>query len=183
MHFVGNRAIILGDGRRSIQLYYNPGYTALSAIIPIIFLFFGFLLAERKVKNTSVKMLYVKTVGCGIIAGIAIMGMHYIGNFGTDNYDLYNRPACIIGAAVISMSACTFALTLFFHQKEHWINQWWRRWICACVLAAAVSGMHWVASIGTTYQLKSFRSDEDNSLNNNLIVAVAMVRFLGISVL
>ena len=37
MHFVGNRAIILGDGCKEIQLYYNPSFTALSVFLPIIF--------------------------------------------------------------------------------------------------------------------------------------------------
>lgn len=173
MHFVGNRAIIMGDGSREIQLYYNAGYTALSVFLPIIFLFFGFTIAEHY--NRSTRALYIALVPSGFIAGLAIVGMHYIGNLGTSNYRLINEVDFIIGAAAIAVGACWISLTLFFHFKQHWINSLWRRMMCSTLLAGAVSGMHWVASIGTKYQLVGYHQGSGGSRNTNLIVAVVMV--------
>ncbi|OCK85333.1 hypothetical protein K432DRAFT_377690 [Lepidopterella palustris CBS 459.81] len=173
MHFVGNRAIILGDGAREIQLYYNAGFTILSMILPIMFLFFGFSVAERF--SQTKKSLYISLIVTGLAAGLAITAMHYIGNFGTTNYKLSNKVGFILGAAAIAIFACWFAFTLFFHQKEHWINTWWRRALIAGILAGTVSGMHWTASVGTTYQLRNYQHGSITSRNQNAIIAVVMV--------
>ncbi|OCL09308.1 hypothetical protein AOQ84DRAFT_24323 [Glonium stellatum] len=172
MHFVGNRAIVLGDGKNEIQLYYNPGFTALSVFLPIIFLFFGFAVAERFTRTK--RSLYLALTVTGLAAGLAITGMHYIGNFGTTNYYLYNNKSHIVGAAAIAVVACWFSFTLFFHQKEHWINTGWRRVLIACLLAGAVSGMHWTATVGTKYELRGYHRGSGADRNNNLIVATAM---------
>lgn len=173
MHFTGNRAIELGDGKKEIQLYYNEGWTALSAIMPIIFLFGGFTIAERY--NRTKRSLYISLIITGIAAGLSITGMHYIGNFGTNNYDLQNSSKHILGAASIAVVACWVSFTIFFHQREHWINYWWRRALCACLLAGTVSGMHWTASIGTSYKLRSYHSGSEFERNRNLIVAIVLV--------
>ena len=174
MHFVGNRAIVLGDGKNEIQLYYNPGFTALSVFLPIIFLLFGFAVAERFTRTK--RNLYGALTVTGLAAGLAITGMHYIGNFGTTNYYLSNNKSYIVAAAAIAVVACWFSFTLFFHQKEHWINTWWRRVLIACLLAGAVSGMHWTATVGTKYELRGYHTGSGADRNNNLIVAVTMVR-------
>ena len=173
MHFVGNRAIVLGNGEAELQLYYSPSYTALSAFLPIIFLFGAFMIADLKQKKSQLLFLYLCL--SGFVAGLSITGMHYVGNFGIVNYKLENPIAHIIGAAAIAIISCIIALTLFFLQKEMWINSLWRRIVCAIVLASAVSGMHWVASIGTRYTLTQGRKGSVTERNTNLIVAVVMV--------
>lgn len=173
MHFVGNRAIELGDGSKEIQLYYSPGFTALSVFLPVIFLFIGFAVAERF--NRTTRSLYLSLGITGIFAGLAIVGMHYIGNFGTTTYNLQNDYRHIIGAALIATFSCYVAITLFFHQKEQWINTWWRRIPVAAILATAVCGMHWTAAAGTRYRLRQFYHGAEQARNNNLIVAISLV--------
>ncbi|KAK7732892.1 hypothetical protein SLS57_000835 [Botryosphaeria dothidea] len=172
MHFVGNRAIELGDGSKEIQLYYSPGFTALSVFLPVIFLFIGFAVAERF--NRTTRSLYLSLGITGIFAGLAIVGMHYIGNFGTTTYNLQNDYRHIIGAALIATFSCYVAITLFFHQKEQWINTWWRRIPVAAILATAVCGMHWTAAAGTRYRLRQFYHGAEQARNNNLIVAISL---------
>jgi NO-binding membrane sensor protein with MHYT domain len=173
MHFVGNRAIILGDGSKEIQLYYNPGFTALSAVLPIIFLFCGLTTVE--VRRPGQPFFWHALVVAGIVAGLAITGMHYVGNFGVSNYRLHFPAGYIIGAAAIAICASITALTLFFYFKERWINSWPRRLVCACLLAGAVSGMHWVASIGTTYTLTEAAANASSTgRDTNLIVAIVI---------
>ncbi|EOD51518.1 putative mhyt domain signaling protein [Neofusicoccum parvum UCRNP2] len=172
MHFVGNRALELGDGSKEIQLYYSPGFTALSVFLPVVFLFVGFYVAERF--NRTRRSLYLSLGITGIFAGLAIVGMHYIGNFGTTTYHLDNDPRYIIGAALIATFSCYVAITLFFHQREQWINTWARRFPVAAILATAVCGMHWTAAAGTRYRLKEFYHGQEQARNNNLIVAISL---------
>jgi NO-binding membrane sensor protein with MHYT domain len=175
MHFVGNRAIVLGDGRKELQLYYNPGYTTLSVILPIVFLFFGFTVVEFR--QPGQRFFWPFLLVSGLIAGLAITGMHYIGNLGISNYILRNPPRYIIGAAAVAIFASITALALFFYFKERWINSLPRRMICASVLACAVSGMHWLATVGTTYTLVKEKSNVSNqSRDSTLIVAIVIVR-------
>lgn len=173
MHFVGNRAIIMGDGSLPIQLYYNSGFTALSVFLPIIFLFFGFTTVEFR--QPGQRFFWPMLVIAGIMAGLAITGMHYVGNFGISNYRLTNPAGWVVGAAAIAISASVIALTLFFYFKERWINSWARRLMCASLLAGAVSGMHWTASVGTRYQLTGVVQNGQASRDTNLIVAIVVV--------
>ncbi|KAF2665308.1 hypothetical protein BT63DRAFT_61459 [Microthyrium microscopicum] len=170
MHFVGNRAIILGDGRPELQLYYSPGFTALSVFLPIVFLFFGFSLVQfRTPEETAFWPLLIVT---GVITGLAITGMHYVGNFGISNYDLGNPAAYVVGAAAIAIVASIIALSLFFYFKERWLNTIFRRMACSVLLAGAVSGMHWLATVGTTYRLRYWVVNRTYDRNVNLIVAM-----------
>jgi len=176
MHFVGNRAIILGNGNKAIQLYYNPGFTALSAFLPIIFLFCGLTTVE--VRRPGQRFFWPALVVAGIVAGLAITGMHYVGNFGISNYRLHFPAGYIVGAAAIAICASIAALSLFFYFKERWINSLPRRLVCSCLLAGAVSGMHWVASVGTTYTLlNSTPNTSSDGRDTTLIVAIVIVSF------
>ena len=177
MHFVGNRAIILGQGQSNLQLVYSPGFTALSVFLPIIFLFIGFFIADRESqKHRGRWRLTVFLCISGIAAGLSIVGMHYVGNFGILNYRLSYSPKYIGGAIIVAVVDATGALAFFFSMKELWINKWWSRLMTAIFLATAVSGMHWVASIGVSYKIKVARTaDAGGARNINLIIAVAIV--------
>jgi NO-binding membrane sensor protein with MHYT domain len=173
MHFVGNRAITLGDGNSNIQLDYNPGFTALSAFLPIIFLFFALSLFE--LRQPSDRSFWPILVFAGFIAGFSITGMHYVGNFGISNYQCHNPAAYVIGAAAIAIVASIVALSLFFYFREKWVNSFPKRMASSALLAGAVSGMHWLASIGTTYTLKKAVTWTKDTRNINLIVAIICV--------
>jgi NO-binding membrane sensor protein with MHYT domain len=174
MHFVGNRAITMGDGAVEIQLYYNSGYTALSVFLPIVFLFIS--VTTMEFRQPSQRFFWPSLALSGIIAGLAITGMHYVGNFGISNYKLANPAEYVVGSAAIACAASVTALALFFYFKERWINSWIRRLACAFLLAGAVSGMHWTATVGTRYTLASFHDvSSTTSRDTNLIVAIVVV--------
>lgn len=172
MHFVGNRAIILGNGDDSLQLYYNSGFTALSAFIPIIVLFIGLTTVE--VRQPGQRYFWPALLVAGTVAGLAIVGMHYIGNFGINNYRLHFPVGYVLGAVAIAIGASIAALSLFFYFQERWINSPPRRFACALLLAGAVSGMHWVASVGTQYERLNVIPGPGTSRNTNLIVAIVI---------
>jgi NO-binding membrane sensor protein with MHYT domain len=179
MHFVGNRAIILGDGEEEIQLYYSSGYTAISAILPVVVIFLGLLIADRFYKGskhacTRYSALFV----CGICAGAAVTEMHYLGNNGTTNYRLQLSWPHVFGAAGIAVGACLISFGLFFHWSGHWVNFIWRRIVVACFLALAVSGMHWTAAAGTWYEIRGYHEGPGQERNINLIIALCLVKFI-----
>lgn len=72
MHFVGNRAIILGDGEEEIQLYYSSTYTAVSAILPVVVIYLGLLIADKFYNRKRALVRYSALVVCGVCAGAAV---------------------------------------------------------------------------------------------------------------
>jgi len=175
MHFVGNRAIVLGDGEEQIQLYYNSSFTAVSAVLPIVVIFLGFLVADRfhqGNKNSTTR--YAALTLCGMLSGAAVTEMHYLGNQGTTNYRLVPRWKFVVGAALIAVCACVVSFSLFFHWSRHWMNNIWRRFLVACALAIAVSGMHWTGAAGTSYELRGYHTGPGKARNINLIIAICL---------
>lgn len=149
MHYVGNRALIMADDAPTLQIEYRSGYTAGSFFLPISLVgiaFYTFGVTE------TVDILW--TLTGGFLVGTSICGMHYVSQQGIANYDLSYSKAHVVGAAMIAIVASTVALGLFFYLTSRWPNSWSRRLLCAALLAAAVSGMHWVATVGTHYRLK-----------------------------
>lgn len=152
MHFIGNRAIVLGHGESDQQLIYSPGWTFLSCILPVLGLAIAFYIAELGIKSFIFRRLL--DIVSGVLAGLSIVGMHYVGNLGALNYTLAYPARYIVAACIIAVGDCIIALALFFYFKEKWIGVFWKRLLCAFLLAIAVCGMHYTASIGCTYRLR-----------------------------
>lgn len=197
MHFVGNRAIVLGDGEDAIQLYYSEltvvftfiwvteanivaslgaTYTAVSAILPVVVIFIGLLIADRFYRGGKGAVVrFASLLVCGLCAGAAVTEMHYLGNNGTTNYHLHLNWAFVIGAALIAVGACVLSFGLFFHWSKLWMNNIWRRTLVACFLALAVSGMHWTAAAGTWYEIRGYHVGPGQQRNTNLIISLCLV--------
>ncbi|KAG4301355.1 hypothetical protein PCK1_002281 [Pneumocystis canis] len=147
MHFLGNRAIIFHNGLPEYQLAYNMGFTALSFFLPVLVLLLAYLLIGTNEKVSRMRILIGGTFG-----GLAICGMHYTGQAGISNYMASYNIGYVIGSVIIAVCATVFTLMLFFTLQSKWINSWWKLAGCSFLLATAVSGMHWIASLGTTYR-------------------------------
>jgi NO-binding membrane sensor protein with MHYT domain len=158
MHFLGNRSIALAAGQTRLQLVYDPRYTGLSCVLPVIGLTVAFQLAELR------------------MAGLSIVSMHYVGNLGVSNYKLIYPKRYVVGACIFAFGDSTIALALFFYFKERWISVCWKRCLCALLLAVGVCGMHFTASVGCQYQLKRIPSEvAPDARNTPVIVAATMV--------
>ena len=127
-------------------MVYSPAYTVGSLLLAIGVVGIAFL-----VLSSSESLSPLKIVIGGIICGAAICGMHYVGQLGLINYWNVWDSRYILGSAAIAVVAATAALGIFFWQKSIWTNALWKRLLCACCLAAAVSLMHWVSILGTSY--------------------------------
>jgi NO-binding membrane sensor protein with MHYT domain len=174
MHYIGNRAIVLGDGHLGIQIAYNQGFTALSFFVPIIVLLAAFMAVGSDDKISRVRL----PVG-GALAGLAICGMHYLGQAGISNYTCIYSVGYVVGSAVIAVFASITALSVFFALRAAWTDSWWKRAMCAVILGCAVFGMHWVASVGTKYRLKTANPGKSHDIprNSTVIVIIVLVWF------
>ncbi|KAI9769297.1 MAG: hypothetical protein M1839_003774 [Geoglossum umbratile] len=171
MHYVANRAIILLDANDiGTQISYNAGYTTLSFFVPILVLFASFSLL-----GTNETTSKVRVVVSGTLAGLAICGMHYLGQAGISNYYCSYRIPNVVGAAVIAVFASITALAVFFALRAAWTNSWWKRAMCAVVLAGAVSGMHWTAALGTQYRFRARVADSQQNLTGKQTVTMVII--------
>jgi NO-binding membrane sensor protein with MHYT domain len=170
MHFVGNRAVVLGNDERVLQIEYNSGFTALSFFVPILVLLAAFTAVGVNDKVSKIRVLFG-----GTLAGLAICGMHYLGQAGIDNYTCIYQVGNVIGAAVIAVIASVTALSVFFVLRASWTNSWWKRALCAIILAGAVSGMHWLATVGTNYRLIATSTGRNGKISRDQTVIVVIV--------
>ncbi|KAI9829072.1 MAG: hypothetical protein M1832_000095 [Thelocarpon impressellum] len=170
MHFIGNRAIVLGRGQPSLQIIYNSGFTALSFFIPILVVLTAFLAI-----GSNERVGKCRVVLGGTIAGLAMCGMHYLGQAGIANYTSVYAAVNIAASAVIAIITSITTLTIFFVLRAAWTNSWWKRALCAILLAGTVSGMHWVASVGTQYRFRyAMDAQQHVSRDQTAIIVIAL---------
>jgi NO-binding membrane sensor protein with MHYT domain len=172
MHFIGNRAVQLDNDNG--QIGYSSGFTAISFFLPIIVLLAAFYLLAVTSSKAGGYFLAIS----GILTGTAVCGMHYVGELGIVNYHCSYRVANVVGAGFIAVIASLVALSIFFRLQETWTHTWWKRSLCGAILAGAVSGMHWTAAVGTSYQPKGTGHLQSTlmSRTQTVIVCTALVR-------
>jgi NO-binding membrane sensor protein with MHYT domain len=175
MHFIGNRAIIMVEGQPEMQIVYNTGFTSVSFFLPIVVLSGAFYLLGV---SDRINRYYIAFAG--VLMGVAIGAMHYVGQLGISNYHCTYRVANVIGASVISIVASMIALSVFFKLRETYTDSWWKRVVCGLLLACSVSGMHWTATVGTWYRFKGIGSTPTDPLSRTqtVIVCTTLVRSL-----
>ncbi len=172
MHFIGNRAIILGNGEQEIQIAYNRGYTALSGLVPIVVLFVSF-----GVIGSNEVISIVRIALGGILAGLGSCSVYYLGQAGILNYDCTYSVASVVGSALVAIVVSVGSLGVFFFFRSSWDAIWWKRASCAFLLAGAVSGMNWLACTGTSYRLKTVlpSTSQDISTTTPVIIIIILV--------
>ncbi|KAL4794512.1 hypothetical protein BDV19DRAFT_399331 [Aspergillus venezuelensis] len=170
MHFIGNRAIVLGDGDDKIQVLYSMSFTGVSFVLPVCVLLAAFYAA-----GTSEKAGYTRIFTGGLLTGGSVCGMHYVGQLGISNYQCSYQAGNVAGSAIIAIVASTAALGIFFRWRASWTNRWWRRVVCGCLMAVAVSGMHWTAAVGTTYKEHDPSASRGGQLSRTQTVIICSV--------
>ena len=109
------------------------------------------------------------------MSGTAICGMHYLGLGGTANYQPVVAWRYVLGSAVVAVFASTVALGTSFYLKSTWTATWWKRMLCALLLAVAVSSSHWIATVGTDYRFKADADETKNGLSRDTTVIVVLI--------
>lgn len=173
-HFIGNRAIVLAHGEPSLQISYSAGFTVLSFFIPVVVLLMAFTAVG--VGDNSSPYSWTRIVGGGSLAGVAICGMHYMGDASISNYASAYNAGYVVGSAFIAITASIVALAVFFVFRHAWADSWWKTGLSAVVLAGAVSGMHWCGVMGTRYKLRRAEAGDNSvSMNKSVIVVIVLV--------
>ncbi|KAK2684381.1 hypothetical protein QWA68_016791 [Fusarium oxysporum] len=167
MHFTGNRAIHLANGEPEMQVAYSKGFTALSFFIPILFLLSAFLAI-----GTIDAISWWRVIAGGVLCGVSICGMHYLGNISIRNYTCVYQPAYVVGSAIIAVVASNVALLMLFVFRVTWTYSWRRRAISAAVLASAISGMHWCAAAGTRHRFRDAHFEAPKA--ETIVVAICL---------
>lgn len=174
MHYISNQAIILGDGEPPMQIAYSSLFTTVSFFVPILVLLAAFTALGF---DDGVSLIRV-TVG-GTLAGLAVCGMHYLGQAGISNYTSVYNIGNVVGSIIVAVVASIVALTVFFVLRATWTNSLWKRALCGLILAGAVFGMHWLASVGTQYRLRKYNPNPSDSHditgNTTVIVVIVLV--------
>ncbi|KAL6714831.1 hypothetical protein ACLMJK_007091 [Lecanora helva] len=170
MHYIGNRAIIMDKGQPQAQIQYSPGFTAASFFVPTFVVGFAFYLF-----SITEKVNIFGTLLGGFFTGAAVCGMHFMGQGGIANYIPSYTMVHVFGSAVTAIIATTISLSAFFYFRSVWTNSWWKRAMCASILACAVSSMHWIATVGTTYHLKPDHPYTVVGLSRKATVIVVMI--------
>ncbi|CAG9981343.1 unnamed protein product [Clonostachys byssicola] len=168
MHFVGNRAIVLGDNEPEIQIAYSTLFTVISFFVPILVLLLTFIAIGNSISWVRISL-------GGFLCGSAVCGMHYLGNASIENYTCTYKIGYVIGAVLIALTASTVALSIFFIFRSMWANAWWKRLLSALLLAGAVSGMHWCAALGTEYTLVSIQEGAGDHVQNSTIIIIVII--------
>ncbi len=163
----------MAQGETHLQIQYSPGFTAGSFFLPVCVVAIAFYLFSVS-ENVSI----LGTMLGGLLVGSAVCGMHYMGQKGIANYISVYSWGHVLGSAIIAVAASTIALGVFFYFKSIWTNSWWKRLSCASLLAVAVSGMHWVATVGTAYRMRTDTMKKTTGLSREatVVVVICLVR-------
>jgi NO-binding membrane sensor protein with MHYT domain len=134
MHFVA----MLGFNVVDAELRYDPGLTALSALIAVAVVACGLLVIGLGRYSTP------KLLVAGPIAGVGVAAMHYTGMAAVNaDVELSDERAYMIAATAIAIAAATVALWLAWR-----LQRTAAMWVAAAVMALAVNLMHYTAMMG-----------------------------------
>lgn len=170
MHYIGNHAIQMLNGERHFQIEYSSKYTAGSFFLPICTVGFAFYYF-----NQTEEVSIQGTILGGLMAGLGVCGMHYTGQVGIENYSISYSWKYILGSAIIAVAANTAALGVFFYFTMTWTNGLWKKIGCALLLAVSVSGMHWVATVGTVYRFAAHARNKGLSRGGVVVIVLCLV--------
>ena len=136
MHFVGMLAFIM-----PMRVSYDLDLTVLSLLVAIAVTGFGFfMIGVRRVGELEFAL-------SGIIMGIGIVAMHYIGMAAMRMpADIRYDPALVALSILIAIAASIAALRLAFRTSI--ASQ---RLLSALVMGAAISGMHYTGMLAATF--------------------------------
>ncbi|CAG8435353.1 7390_t:CDS:2 [Ambispora gerdemannii] len=180
-HFTGMKALVLDDGDPLTQadINYDSRFTILSLVLPIVVLILAFCAIGSQPKVNLSRIL----IG-GTIAGLNIVLMHFCIQLAVIQYDVQYNIGTFIAATIIALVASNASLYLFFAMRAKWRSDWYKRLGCASIMAIAVTGMHYTASVGTRYYLKATEVNAQPEISSYLILGlVAMASIIAIVIL
>ncbi len=138
MHFVAMLSFKMG-----LPIRYDLSLTAASLLVAIFVSGTGLAIAGAG-RFTRLRL----AVG-GLFMGLGVAAMHYIGMMAMQMDATISYNAALFAlSVVIAIVAATAALWLAFN-----VHAYWQKLVSAAIMAAAVSGMHFVGMAAAEYHL------------------------------
>ncbi|KAK9719533.1 hypothetical protein K7432_004714 [Basidiobolus ranarum] len=165
MHFIGMVALNLHHPfEKTSKMYpiaYQFGFTFLSICsswigVGLAFYFVG----------TSERVIPSRIVASGLFAAAGICTMHYIAIVSMNTHVVYS-PLIVAASVAIAIVAACASLFIFFTLRSKWKAAWWKRTICAMIMAVAVCGMHYTGMAAVNYKIQM--DDMGPSMDNHLL--------------
>lgn len=153
--------------------------TVLSLFVPLVATSFAFWFLA-----SEAQFIWWRGLVSGFIVGLTIGLMHYSAAFKLPYLDPHYTPVTVVFALILACVAATVALGLFFRWREQWQDSFWKRCVCAVVLAVAVCGMHYLGLGGASYFVRkdlfdhagsSFPLVDGLSQTNRLTIAIGVM--------
>lgn len=143
MHFTAMLAYEL-----PFEVSYEPRLTLASLLLAWLFTALGLQCAEWWRHPLRLPV-------AGSLMGLGIAGMHYIGMAALQMpARLQFSPVSVLAACMIGVVACWLALAVVHHaQLQRHIER--HRWLAALCGGLAVSGLHYVAMLGTSVHVEA----------------------------
>ncbi|KDN42391.1 hypothetical protein K437DRAFT_164180 [Tilletiaria anomala UBC 951] len=145
MHFIGMHFSLRPIPNVSWYVQFSPGFTVFSLFVPTISLVIAFFFVDDVVSFSMWRVCL-----SGVITGLIVSLMHYSASFKANFVVTYN-PIHTSFSILLGCVAATIALFSFFRFRAQWEDSWWKRLVCATILGAGVSGMHYLGAAGTSY--------------------------------
>jgi len=138
MHFIGMLAFHL-----PIKLSYNLSLTLLSVLPAIAAALLGFYLLR------STKMQLGRIIGGGVVMGLGIASMHYIGMAALRMQPPISYAPIIVALSItIAIAASIGALFIVYASENSRLHPLLSQLLGSVIMACAISGMHYTAMIG-----------------------------------
>lgn len=171
MHFIGMLAFTMKD----MPMTYNIIWTLVSMLVAI----FASFIALSLLRGQNISRF--KLVIGGIIMGIAIAAMHYIGMYAmTDSMIIRYFPGLYFLSILIAILAAEAALWLAIKSNQGILRVKIRlKIISALIMGAAICGMHYTGMAAAVFFPKPNMMHLATSFDPNMLsITVAVVTFL-----
>ena len=170
MNFVGQRAVVVGNGALPLQPHDSPGFIALAFFLPVIVFLIAFCIVGP---NDRVSIVCI-TIGA-VVAAAGVCSKRYVGQIGITNYPCEYQVGYAVGSAIILVVSFVLGLLSFFTFKASWHSTWWKRGLCAALIATAICSSNWLASVGEQLRLRRLSSSTDSLIYENAVIISVFV--------
>jgi diguanylate cyclase (GGDEF)-like protein/PAS domain S-box-containing protein len=176
MHFIGMLSFHL-----PIQIVFDINLTLLSFLPVLASTLFAFHLSQNKMVRSG------RIAIAGIVMGLGVAAMHYIGMAALKMYPAITYDATIFALSIaIAIVAATSALRIIFAPKKAGWSQLKQQSCGAVVIGLAVAAMHYSAMAGTHFAVGSICSVDGRNVEPMLlafIVTSVVLVLLGVGAL
>ena len=174
MHFIGMQALSLIDPSTgsSMEIRYDPLYTAFSLIVVVVIVAIGFYVAGDPLNQQWWRYVFGGVAGAG-----GVLTMHYLGMLAmTMQAVIEFNWRWVLGSVLIGVAVVSVGLLVFFRFRQLWQHNQLVLLACSLVLGVAVMGVHYSGLASATYYktIETPNIDDYSPVSRLLYVNIAL---------